>query len=150
MATSSSIPSTFVGLSDGSSYTRPPLFDGNNFSHWKTRMLGLFSSLEFEVMLSITEGYKAPTIKDENNVEIPKPKKDYTTEERKQYQINGKARNILMCAISSNEFNLISSCESAKEIWDTLEIIHEGTKDVRESRIEMLVYEFELFEMNPQ
>ncbi|GAV73816.1 hypothetical protein CFOL_v3_17299 [Cephalotus follicularis] len=40
-------------------------------------------------------------------------------------KLNAKAKHIIFCALSSNEFDRISSCESAKEIWDKLEDFYE-------------------------
>ena len=40
-----------------------------------------------------------------------------------------------------------NSCESAKDIWDALQVAHEGTNQVKQSRIELLMRKFELFEM---
>ncbi|GAV83569.1 UBN2 domain-containing protein, partial [Cephalotus follicularis] len=47
-----------------------------------------------------------------------------------------------------NEFNRISSCDTAKEMWDLLEVTYEGTNQVKESKISMLVHEYELFLMH--
>ena len=55
--------------------------------------------------------------------------------------------NILYCAIDSDEFNHIFTCKPAKEIWDTLELTHEGTDLVKESKINILVHNYELFKM---
>ena len=35
----------------------------------------------------------------------------------------------------------------AKQIWDKLEVTHEGTNQVKESRINMLVHDYEMFSM---
>ena len=48
-----------------------------------------------------------------------------------------------------DEYNKISSCKSAKEIWDKLEIAHEGTSQVKDDNINMLVHDYELFKMEP-
>ncbi|XP_075087564.1 uncharacterized protein LOC142169582 [Nicotiana tabacum] len=40
---------------------------------------------------------------------------------------------------------LISACQSAKEIWEALHIAHEGTTQVKQSKIDMLTTEYELF-----
>ncbi|KAL5578208.1 hypothetical protein UlMin_019907 [Ulmus minor] len=45
------------------------------------------------------------------------------------------------------EFNRIRTCKMAKDIWHTLEVIHEGTNQVKESKISMLVHKYELFQM---
>ena len=42
----------------------------------------------------------------------------------------------------------VSNCKNAKEIWDTLQVTHEGTTDVKRSRINTLTHEYELFRMN--
>ena len=38
-------------------------------------------------------------------------------------------------------------CESAKDIWEALQVAHEGTNQVKQSRIELLMRKYELFEM---
>ena len=35
-----------------------------------------------------------------------------------------------------------------KKMWDTLQVTHEGTTDVKRSRINTLTHEYELFRMN--
>ena len=45
------------------------------------------------------------------------------------------------------EMNRICQCKSAKEIWRLLEITHEGTNQVKESKINLLVHNYELFFM---
>jgi len=41
----------------------------------------------------------------------------------------------------------ISECESAKDMWEALQVAHEGTNQVKQSRIELLMGKYELFEM---
>ena len=62
-------------------------------------------------------------------------------------QLNAKAINILYYTLDANEFNHISTCMLAKKIWDRLEVTHEGTNQVKESKINMLVHKYELFKM---
>lgn len=47
--------------------------------------------------------------------------------------------NLLYWVLDPNEFNRISTCETTKEIWDKIEITHEGTNQVKESKISMLI-----------
>ena len=58
-----------------------------------------------------------------------------------------KAKTLLVCGIGPDEFNRVSSCESAKEIWDCLKTAHEGTEQVKESKIDMLTSRYENFKM---
>ena len=46
-----------------------------------------------------------------------------------------------------NEYNRICQCKLAKEIWRLLEITHEGTNQVKELKINLLVCSYELFLM---
>ncbi|XP_068475278.1 uncharacterized protein [Phaseolus vulgaris] len=49
-----------------------------------------------------------------------------------------------------DEFFRISQCKSAKEMWEVLEVTHEGTEDVRRSRKHALIQEYELFRMQSE
>ena len=53
----------------------------------------------------------------------------------KKVKVNFKATNTLHCALNPNEFNRISTCKMAKEIWDKLKVTYEGTMQVYESKI---------------
>jgi rRNA-processing protein FCF1 len=55
--------------------------------------------------------------------------------------------NLLYCALKDEEFNRLSIYESAKEIWDRLELTYEGTTELKESRISILMDKFEKFKM---
>ena len=57
--------------------------------------------------------------------------------------------NALYCELDRSEFNRASSCEIAKYIWNLLEVTHEGTSVVKDSKISMIVHEQELFTMKP-
>ncbi|GAV62743.1 UBN2 domain-containing protein, partial [Cephalotus follicularis] len=78
---------------------------------------------------------------------VPKLKNEYTIFDKKNLQLNARAMHVFYCALGHNEFSRIRSCLSAKEIWDKLESTHEGTNQVKDSRIDMLIHEYELFEM---
>ena len=55
--------------------------------------------------------------------------------------------DVLYCTLDPNKFNRISTYASAKKIWDWLKIIYEGTNQVKESKINMLMHKYELFKM---
>ena len=62
-------------------------------------------------------------------------------------QVNAKARNLLYNAISGEKYEKISSCDTTKEMWEKLEVKNEGTDKVKETHINMLVNDYELFQM---
>ncbi|KAH0689668.1 hypothetical protein KY289_017026 [Solanum tuberosum] len=52
-----------------------------------------------------------------------------------------------MCGIRANEYDLISSCESAKEIWNRLRIVYEGTEQTKKSKLDLFTTQFKSFMM---
>ena len=48
---------------------------------------------------------------------------------------NEKAKKLLYFGLGLDEYTRISECESAKDIWDALQVAHEGTNQVKQSRI---------------
>ena len=76
-----------------------------------------------------------------------KPQIEWTPLYVNDVQNNIKSTHTLYCALDINEFNRISSCETAKEIWDKLEVTHEGISQVKESKISILIHKYELFKM---
>lgn len=45
----------------------------------------------------------------------------------KKDTLNTKAMHVLVCVLSSDEYNRVCNYEVAKEIRDVLEVTHEGT-----------------------
>ena len=82
-----------------------------------------------------------------NNIVTLKSECDWDELDKRMAQLNAKAMNVLYCTLSVNEFSRISSCATTKEIWDRLEVTHEGTNQVKETKINMLVHKYELFRM---
>ncbi|XP_075101977.1 uncharacterized protein LOC142177391 [Nicotiana tabacum] len=80
-------------------------------------------------------------------VSVPKTRKEYNDVDRKVIEKNFRSKKILVCGIGPDEYKWISACQSAKEIWEALQITHEGTTQVKQSKIDMLTTEYELFRM---
>ena len=51
---------------------------------------------------------------------------------------NNKALNAIFCGVSLDEFNRISHVTIAKEVWQILETTYEGTKKVKDTKLQML------------
>jgi len=92
----------------------------------------------------ITDGNFVPKTKEET----VKEKSAWSTHEKAQVLLNSKARLFLSCALTMEESESVDECKNAKEVWDTLRIHHEGTSHVKETRIDIGVRKFEVFEMN--
>ncbi|CAL1394642.1 unnamed protein product [Linum trigynum] len=48
-----------------------------------------------------------------------------------------------------DEADKVENCESAREIWRTLETTYEGTSNIKETHIDLLMHEYEAFDMMP-
>jgi len=82
-----------------------------------------------------------------DNVYVDKPWCDWTSKESKKAQYDTVAKNIITSSLNLDEFFRVSQCTSAKEMWDILEVTHEGTSDVKRARKHTLIQEYELFRM---
>ncbi|XP_058211632.1 uncharacterized protein LOC131323810 [Rhododendron vialii] len=82
--------------------------------------------MEFDLWTIVEEGYTEPTITTEG-ITTEKPKSKWSTDEKNKYTLNSRAMNALFCGLSPEEYNKVSVCKTAKEIWDTLEVTNEGT-----------------------
>ena len=61
---------------------------------------------------------------------------------------NSKALNAIFCAVSLDKFQRISHVTIAKEAWEVLETIYEGTKKVKNTKLQMLTTRFEELKMS--
>ncbi|KAE8656005.1 BTB/POZ domain-containing protein [Hibiscus syriacus] len=78
---------------------------------------------DLEAWNSIVKGYTIPT--NEMN--------DWRDGEKKKFQLNAKAMHILFCALGPDEYGKRFSYSNAKEIWDKLQVTHEGTNEEEEN-----------------
>ncbi|KAH9767789.1 hypothetical protein KPL71_011399 [Citrus sinensis] len=132
---------------EGQSTTRPPYFDGNDYPYWKTRMRIYLQALDYEIWEIVNDGPFMPLTKNEVGEDIPKSSRDWNEFEKRKASLNSKAMNALFCALDKKEFHRVSSCESANEIWHKLEVVYEGTNQVKESKISRYTRQYELFQM---
>ncbi|VFQ99283.1 unnamed protein product [Cuscuta campestris] len=62
-------------------------------------------------------------------------------------QLNARAINFLYCAVNPDDYRKISRCKTANEMWNKLEVTYEGTSQVKDSKIDLLTHEYEVFMM---
>ena len=79
-----------------------------------------------------------------------KPKEapaDWDKTKIKAANFNSKALNALFSTVINEEFKKISSTETAKEAWTILQTTYEGTKAVKDSKLQRLTISFEEIKM---
>ena len=121
----------------GQSLIIPPLFDGTNYAYWKVCMKAFLQSLDEKVWQAVEIGWtkpkEAPANWDEANIKAAK--------------FNSRALNVLFSAVTNEEFKKISSTEIEKEAWTILQTTYEGTKVVKNSKLQRLTTSFEEIKM---
>ena len=109
----------------GQSLIIPPLFDGTNYAYWKVCMRAFLQSFDEKVWQAVEIGWtkskEAPANWDETKT--------------KAVNFNSRALNALFSAVTNKEFKKISSTETAKEAWTTLQTTYEDTKAVKDSKL---------------
>jgi len=133
---------------EGASQTRPPLFNGKYYGWWKNRMMDHLIGENLDLWGVILDGPTIPMKTGTDGVtKIPKERKEWDVADKLAIQNNAKAKKILICGIGPDEYNRISSCQDAKAIWETLQTAHEGTTQVKKSKVDNLNRQYELFRM---
>ena len=56
-----------------------------------------------------------------------------------------KAMNILFIGLDKDMFGNVINCTTSKEVWDTIQILCEGTEQVRENKMQLLIQQYEHF-----
>ena len=68
---------------------------------------------------------------------------DWDDAKIKAANFNSRALNALFNAVTNKQFKKISSTETTKEAWTILQTTYEGTKAVKDSKLQRLTTSFE-------
>ena len=115
----------------------PPLFDDTNYVYQKVCMRVFFQSLGEKVWQVVKIGWTKTT-------KVPT---DWDDAKIKAANFNSRALNALFSAVTNEEFKKISSTKTAKEAWTILQTTYEGTKAVKDSKLQRLTTSFEEIKM---
>ena len=112
-----------------------PVLDKDSYHHWKVKMhLHLLSQDEGYVNC-IENGphipHKVATVATATiavGQSIPKPRAEWTMEDTEEVHKDKKAMNILFNGLDKDMFDNVINCSTAKEVWDTVQLLCEGTE----------------------
>ncbi|GKB90754.1 zf-CCHC domain-containing protein [Tanacetum coccineum] len=131
---------------EGQSMQRPPLFESDGFIYWKNRFETYVKSKDLDLWHVITYGDFPPI---QNNPETKKdeivPFDKQNDDLKKKLAKNNEAKMVIYNALPRKEYERIFMCKTAKEIWDTLLITHQGNSQVKDNKIDLLVQQYEQF-----
>ncbi|KAL6521086.1 hypothetical protein OROGR_017655 [Orobanche gracilis] len=140
---------------DSSMINKVPMFSVNEFDDWRIRMEAHLAAMHEEMIFVIQEGpikimkvNPAARIEGQPHAEmLEKDRDQWTTDDRKRANLDNVAKNALYVTLDKGTFSKVKGCKTAKEIWDKLKSICEGTELSKENKISKLTQEFESFEM---
>jgi hypothetical protein len=101
-----------------------PQFDGADYSKWKNSMEEYLMAVNPALWTIVNRG-----------ITFPSGDATLTQEQANEIQRNYQAIRIIKSSLTSEEYDKVDGLKFAKEVWDTLFINHEGTRQVREGRI---------------
>lgn len=136
-----------------------PMFDKDQYVMWKKKMLLFLKVANPKYAGVLKNGPKIPMIVElevivDNVVVSPartyqKDPKTYTPDEKEDAALDSSLQLILIDSLDSVMLGHVMNCIDAKHIWETIEIINEGTEEVRENKLEILTSQYEHFKSNP-
>ena len=115
----------------------PPYFNGNNYAFWKVRIRAFLCSIDDTVWDAIKVGWTRPKA----------AKSTWDKAALAAANAKSKALNAIFYSVSPDEFHKISHIIVAKETWEILETTYEGTKKVKDTKLQMLTTKFEELKM---
>ena len=101
-------------------------------------MRNFLQSLDEKIWLVVEVGWKKPK----------EPPATWDDAKIKAANFNSRALNALFSAVTSEEFKKISSMDNSKEVWTILQNTYEGTKVVKNSKLQRLTTSFEEIRMD--
>nr|GEY14050.1 hypothetical protein [Tanacetum cinerariifolium] len=124
---------------------RPPMLDRIDFASWQQRIRLYCRGKENEMGTlreTLTEGTEGAS---HLGLERPRVYSDLTSEEKDRYNADIQATNILLQGLPKDIYSLINHYTDAKDIWDNVKMLIEGselTKEDRESQMMQLNSKF--------
>ncbi len=119
-------------IEQGISSSKPPLLKPGQYEWWVTKIADWIQANDGQAWIIIQHG------------DLPVPKtilgedkevKDYGEAEIRIVEKNAKARQLLTNALSIEDSTRLAGFATAKERWDALKELNEGTEDLKKSRI---------------
>jgi hypothetical protein len=113
---------------------KPPQFDGEDYAFWSHNMCSHLFSLH-------------PSIWEIVENEMQFDSTDNLVFINEQIHKTAQATTVLLASLCRDEYNKVSGLDNAKQIWDTLKILHEGNDATMITKMELVEGELGRFAM---
>ena len=84
-----------------------------------------------------------------DDVEVTLKRNQWNQTQKDEIHKNKRAMITLLYYMSKEEGGKVQYCQSTKKVWETLENHYEGNMQVRSKKVQLHMYEYELFKMKP-
>ena len=119
-----------------------PTFDKENYGLWKRKMTLYIRAANPRYIDILNNGPPKITetimVDGEDGInfsrEVPKDPSKYDEKDKETASLDDSLQLILIDSLNDHMYNQVVNCTSAKEIWETISIICEGTDEVRENQ----------------
>ncbi|GJT90591.1 copia protein [Tanacetum coccineum] len=141
--------------------TRPPMLDKTDFASWQQRIRLYCRGKEngVNILKSIDEGpFQMGTTRvivaegTEGSLHLgperPRVYSDLSQDEKDRYNADIRATNIILQGLPKDIYSLINHYTDAKDIWDNVKMLLEGSELTKEDRESQLYDDFEHFRQN--
>ncbi|XP_065638325.1 uncharacterized protein LOC136071215 [Quercus suber] len=129
-----------------------PFFDSNNYAFWKIHMRAFLCSIDDVVWDAVEVGWTRPEATkstwDKAALAAANANSKALNAILCGANANSKVLNAIFCGVSPEKFHRISHITVAKEAWEILETTYEGTKKVKDAKLQMLTTLFEELKMS--
>ncbi|GJY18759.1 hypothetical protein Tco_0390250 [Tanacetum coccineum] len=126
---------------------RPPMLEKDMYDSWKSRMeLYMMNRQHGRMILESVENGPLiwPSI-EENGVTRPKKYSELSATEALQADCDIKATNIILQGLPPEVYALVSNHKVAKELWERIQLLMQGTSLTKQERECKLYDEFDKF-----
>ncbi|GJR82407.1 retrovirus-related pol polyprotein from transposon TNT 1-94 [Tanacetum coccineum] len=141
--------------------TRPPMLDKADFASWQQRIrlycrgkengVNILKSIdEGPFQMGTTRAIVAEGTEGTLNLgpERPRVYSDLSQDEKDRYNADIRATNIILQGLPKDIYSLINHYTDAKDIWDNVKMLLEGSELTKEDRESQLYDDFEHFRQN--
>ncbi|GJR08837.1 hypothetical protein Tco_0791489 [Tanacetum coccineum] len=131
---------------EGQSMQRPPLFESDHFIYWKNRFETYVKAKDLDLWHIILNGDFPPLAKNEvTQILEVVPFEEQSNDLKKKIAKNNEAKMVLYNALPKKDYERIFMCKTAKDIWQSLLITHQGNSQVKDNKIDLLVQQYAQF-----
>ncbi|GJV27789.1 retrovirus-related pol polyprotein from transposon TNT 1-94 [Tanacetum coccineum] len=120
-----------------------PIYDEEPMAEIRDMLL---NHKESRSLACIINGDFQPIIQNpETKLDEVVPFENQTDDLKRRLSKNNEAKMVIYNALPRKEYERIFMCNTAKEIWKTLLITHQGNNQVKDNKIDLLVQQYEQF-----